>query len=442
MNRLASLSAIAALSLTSSCGKGPYKDFDVISNDWDPNGMPFNPKWGEQINPFPPETPSDPTPADSCPIYSDDENQNDWTSSPQYPHCTSYPVYFNGAVTCGAHVNFMPVCYEGSVVWDAKSYPLLDDEYTLNVTRDDRALYTTRGSRIHIEFDSDETVDNWDDTGTWWDNFHHNGVDQGDSVAHSMIDGKLVIVLGLLGLDANHDGKSELHPVYAMFVRLPQNDVLHSSWAFFVRNWGNEGFCGDNEELLQTYGNVVKFHLPDVKGLVSSNVWRGSQNTDNLSPMVASMWSTGDGVDIAFTLLDPDQQSWFVGDLNVTNQPPRVLDTAAAAQPRGAGAMISEVELERNPHPEIEEGIAKLSESSRKELYALLRDVTPRRKPVRTELKMLAHPATTEEAPRGKPGKPVEESDWIRQSKDASGQERLKKRIEIAQKYLADHSAK
>ena len=179
-----------------------------------------------------------PNPSESCPIFSDDENSNEWTSSSQYPNCTSYDVTFNGAVPCGAHVNFMPVTYEGNVFWVEHRPPLLDDEYTLNVARDDKALYDTVENAVHIEFDSDETVDNWDDTHTWWDNFHHNAVDIDKAHAQAMIDGSFVIVTGLLGLDANHNGKTELHPVYAMFVRLNSNDTRQSSWAFFVRNWG------------------------------------------------------------------------------------------------------------------------------------------------------------------------------------------------------------
>ena len=176
MKQLSLLLTITVLLLSShGCEVKPLKDFDVASNTFDANAFPLNPKWGKQV-----QHKAIPNPGESCPIQSDSDNPDDWTKSPQYPNCTSYSVTFNGGKFCGPHVNFMPVTYEGIVTWDDHNPPLFpfgDDDYTLNVHRDDEALYTTTGTQVHIEFDSDETVDNWDDTGTWWDRFHHNGVD-------------------------------------------------------------------------------------------------------------------------------------------------------------------------------------------------------------------------------------------------------------------------
>src|SRR5262249_62268872 len=136
-------------------------------------------------------------------------------------------------------------------------------------------------------FNSDETVDNWDDTHTWWDNFHHNFVDE--RKGHE-IDGSSVTVVGLLNLDTLHSGSTELHPVYAMFVQQNGNDVTHRSWAFFVRNWGDEGFCGSNQELLYTPGQVIKVKIPNaISCTACDNVWYGAQNDDNLSPMGATV---------------------------------------------------------------------------------------------------------------------------------------------------------
>ena len=180
------------------CDVSRFKDFDVASSDFDANVFPFNPQWGKQR-----EQGMIPNPSESCPIYSDDEDSNEWTRSPQYPNCTSYDVTFNGAVPCGAHVNFMPITYTGHVFWVEHNPPFLDDEYALNVAGTDGKLYDTVANAVHIEFDSDETVDNWDDTHTWWDNFHHNAVDVDKAQASAMIDGSFVIVIGPLGLDAN-----------------------------------------------------------------------------------------------------------------------------------------------------------------------------------------------------------------------------------------------
>ena len=122
--------AIGLLFLCFGCDVSRFKDFDVASNNFDPNVFPLNPKWGKQV-----EQGATPDPHVSCPIYSDNEDAHEWTSSPQYPNCTSYVVTFNGAVPCGAHVNFMPVTYEGKVFFVEHRPPVLDDEYTFNVAR-------------------------------------------------------------------------------------------------------------------------------------------------------------------------------------------------------------------------------------------------------------------------------------------------------------------
>jgi len=45
---------------------------------------------------------------------------------------------------------------------------------------------------VHIEFDSNETVDRWDDTNTWWDDF----VDDSDQAAANRINGRDAIMIG------------------------------------------------------------------------------------------------------------------------------------------------------------------------------------------------------------------------------------------------------
>ena len=426
--------AIGLLFLCFGCDVSRFKDFDVASNNFDPNVFPLNPKWGKQV-----EQGATPDPHVSCPIYSDNEDAHEWTSSPQYPNCTSYVVTFNGAVPCGAHVNFMPVTYEGKVFFVEHRPPVLDDEYTFNVARDDQSLYDSVSSAVHIEFDSDETVDNWDDTHTWWDNFHHNGVDVDKPHAQAMIDGSFVKVIGLLGLDANHDGKAELHPVYAMFVRLQGNDTRQSSWAFFVRNWGNEGFCGDNEQYLYTRQNTVKVQIPNVVGITADNISEGAQNEDNLSPMSVSAQPDGDGIRLTFTLLAPEKQSWFVGDLTFTARPPTTTADGGGDVSRAAGA-IQNVSSDDDNDPTttaLQKQIDKLSEDSKKELYAQMRDVVPRKKSFPIKPVILTEPVKAEEA-RNKYVRVAAESGLIQPKKDAAIKLNREKKIDLTKKYLRE----
>jgi hypothetical protein len=275
MKKVFFLLSVTGLFLTLGLQRRHFKDFDVVAYALDVNTFPLDPRWGKQM-----EQNVLPNPSQSCPLQSDSDNPNDWTNSPQYPNCMTNPPSFNGAVVCGPHVNLMRVTYEGVARWDDHSSSLLDDDYTLNVTRADAALFSTASNQVHVEFNSDETVDNWDDTHTWWDNFHHNAVDVDKAHASAMLDGKSVIVIGLLNLDALHNGKTELHPAYAMFVHLGGGTGLRpSSWAFFVRNWGDQGFCGDDDQPLPTQQQRIKVQIPYVANLTSNNIWKGRRTT-------------------------------------------------------------------------------------------------------------------------------------------------------------------
>jgi len=116
--------------------------------------------------------------------------------------------------------------------------------------------------RIRLEFDSDETIDEFTTCGlhpgdnckprfqfSWWNRFRHL-VDDDGAAAHREIHGHLATVVGLMGVDYVHDANSgnELHPVHVFAVHLDRSssDPTHFTdhWAIFVRNWGNEGECG------------------------------------------------------------------------------------------------------------------------------------------------------------------------------------------------------
>jgi hypothetical protein len=453
------------------------KDFDVVRNRLNPkagvypsdaNGLPLNPKWGQQAREN-----TLPNPFVSCPpIYYKKKVANDgeiliedWTKISTYPNCTNVPVSFNGGYLCGLHVNFEYVTYEGFVTWDVHSAD--DDDYDLNVTSDpkyDSALYSTADSRVHIEFDSDETVDNWDDTNTWWNDFHHNGVDHcywaydpfghhvcigdGDAQASKMINDSFVIVIGLLGLDTAHRAKTEIHPVYAMFVNLKSSTWKRSNWAFFVRNWGDEGFCSDGDEPFETSEHKIKVYIPNVAGLISQNVSDGAQNADQdqLSQMEASMQPYGDGVLMTFTLLPPDKQSWFVGDLTFARKPRQSISAATTAPAPQSGRNPSgETEPEERLDPDLQAlkaRIAKLPADSRIELYRQLQYLTPRKKSSPVKVVVLFEPAKDEDVHPSAPAKAIPPRTSRPSGTKSTVELHRQKKIEFIKQYLAETEKK
>jgi hypothetical protein len=293
-------------------GCGKPKAMDALWSTTDPvddNGLAKSPVWSAMRQSGQP-----PDPCQFCPC--DNEDPAAWQSA---ANCTDQSLQTNSSLECFGHWNWIPVEYEGIVTWGGHSNSWYDDDdYYMEVKRPDRSLEVTGSDRngLHIEFDSEETVDYWDDTGTWWDDFHHNYVDQDNAPSH--INGKFVIVIGLLGLDSQHSKPSELNPVYAMFVHV-QDDPANDQWAFFVKNWGNEGFCGDNEEYLDTLRNntlVIRIPHPGATNFaLAQNVYVYGDDDDERDKQSWTFQPVSDGALLTFNLRDPQKQVGFVGDL-------------------------------------------------------------------------------------------------------------------------------
>jgi hypothetical protein len=118
---------------------------------------------------------------------------------------------------------------------------------------------------IKGEFDSDETIDHFDRS-AWWKMFHQ-AVDAGGG---ALIDGHDGIMTGLMGLDTFHsDNRSEIHPVHALAIRIAEApNPTDDAWAVFVRNWGNEGYCGNNQHYVDR--TSLSIRIPRPPGLPSS----------------------------------------------------------------------------------------------------------------------------------------------------------------------------
>jgi hypothetical protein len=242
--------------------------------------------------------------------------------SPYSSPCTTQPTNADSGFLCGlainGHHNWVPATYEGTVYWNDKSHPLLDDDYNLRLVRPDDAGVTAENriqstamrKSIKLEFSSDETIDRFDTP--WWKAFRE-AVDTGDfGSANSMITGAdgnagaFAIVTGLLGLDCPHTCASELHPVWAMAIRV-KSDPSDETWAIFVRRFGNEGFCSDHQHYLDNLkADTYTFRLPWRQGASSVGVSPSTVFKSRLGQATASMSvASNQGVLISFTMAVP-----------------------------------------------------------------------------------------------------------------------------------------
>lgn len=248
---------VATVMVILACGGGtttvatPPAPYDLVGGVWDGyNGISVNPQWQSNVQAVDAQGVRPPTPS-MCggrPWLAPCTTQHPAIDDPGRYSLTDTICGQGGGLTHG-HANWRVAAYTGRIYWESHSSPVgNDDDYSLDLFNPWGAGSTlTDGGRIHVEFNSHETIDRF--ATSWWQAFH-SAVDQGDDQAHAMIDHKDVMVIGVMGLDFVHgDGGAELHPTYAMAVHV-KDDPNDDEWAFFARNWGDEGFCSDGGSVL------------------------------------------------------------------------------------------------------------------------------------------------------------------------------------------------
>jgi hypothetical protein len=237
------------------------------------------------------------------------------------------------------HVNYEPATYQGLLQWYEKSDPGADDEYSLDLhpfpTLDGVTAGNNNGNSIHIEFDSDETIDHFDDN-AWWNKFH-SSVDNGHAVDYNggtYVNGRLAVVTGLAGIDTVHGASAELHPVYAIAIRTtpeyapPSSGLPADQWAFFARNFGDEGYCSSNGHPLPNGPLTVL--IPWRQGATGVSVNPNSDVWSNINPQASATVITNVGVLLTFPLMPASSQPLYWGtiDLRWTFPAPGSVDTA------------------------------------------------------------------------------------------------------------------
>jgi hypothetical protein len=331
-------------------------DFDVLSDEVDPNGLPFNPQWSWQRRP---ENQGQVPNTSMCHEFSMRDILSGIMIVPNFPDCTDQtdlngvdlPEGGNaglcrwrrgGPLISGSfvgHVNWFPVTVEGAARWgDHESFPSGDDDYTYSFLFEDSnpRLSVNGRDSLHVEFDSNETVEHF--ASDEWVKLRAavNGDD--DDLKRRLFDGHTILT-GMFGLDGEHDLKAELHPLYAMATRRdfgfdPKDDV----WLMFVRNRGDEGFC--SSQLWDAGFEDYTFRLPWLEGMIDVDVdwtktkFEGSDGTSG--PTVAKLRppTKNAGVFVTFHLGPAASGPLIDGALHLTWTPePRIGPPAIVTGP-------------------------------------------------------------------------------------------------------------
>ena len=317
-------------------------DFDVLWTQTDPNGLPYNPQWSWQLNPQNGgKTPHRPQ-TSIChnfsyrptilgipdgalqPDFGDCTDQPDQATVdlPQgtnKPVCTYYGLFTSDSFA--GHVNWFPVTMEGTAGSVSHDY-IGDDDYTFGFISDvTDALDVNGRDYVHVEFDSDETIDNYDSI-EW--HALHLAVDNVSERAAQIFKGHTILT-GMFGLDGEHDLKSEMHPLFAMATKrtYDNDDPSDEDWLIFVRNQGDEGYC--SSQIWNAGFEDYTFRLPWRSGMTDVDVNRiktqfkfGGTAT---GPVVAKLPppAASPGVYVTFHLGPPvPRKTSFGGDPDAT----------------------------------------------------------------------------------------------------------------------------
>ena len=294
--------------------------FDLHVAARDPNGLPFAPIWlAQQRGPQFSGAYCRPDPDELCGGFPTDAP----VGFPQgRPKCNSIakadvPVGFH-AFMCSlesvndgrnnklrAHVNWVPATYEGFLGWGDTSGrpPFGDGDFTLSLAPVERTAsplkfaarracltpYPDGGPvALHIEFKAAEVSDHFDHT--WWKNFRDKAKGKQNAAMEELPTSRFAVATGLLGLDAEHKGHAELHPVYALALQTgctteESPGRFSNRWAILARNWGNEGYCSSyncHHQLLLDAAGTFALRLPlgDVMDVSEPELATGPGDTE------------------------------------------------------------------------------------------------------------------------------------------------------------------
>ena len=327
----------------------------------DDNWILFNPMWGRQIT-------NRELPDRSQCGGGDPYSSPCTTQGPGEDH--GYLCEYGTLGIVDAHHNWVAGTYEGTIFWNDKSCDLCDGDYNFRLVSPDDAGMTTAnkerststGSRksMKLEFSSSETIDHFNTP--WWNSLHSAVDSQDFSAVPSVTAGTFGIVTGLVSLDCPHTCASELHPVWAMALRV-NDDPSDETWAIFVRRFGNEGFCSDQQHYLDDLLNdTYTFRLPWRQGASSVGVNPSTVFNSELGQATAGMSvAPNQGVLISFTMPVPDsgEGEMVNGELHLKWSAPRGgIRSIGSVTSIGAIRPATRPPVEREDEPE--DGLAQL----------------------------------------------------------------------------------
>ena len=335
---------------------------DLVATELDANGALLNPRffWETRHDGHPNTT----VLCDGFPFKSrSDESRGVALGSPP---CTTdiagidVASGFN-AVLCRAsgapdrlhgHANWSPATVAGRLSWSGHSDWIQkgDDDYSFRLYPVNGGMLTAaHPNAIEVEFDSDETVDHFGSA--WWRGFQ-DAVDRDDgaatenAAASRMVNDHEAIITGLAGISAEHEAVTQLHPVYAMALHVASS-TSDDRWAFFARNWGNQGFCSSNQHYWDT--SPLSLFIPGPEGATDFTLLDPDVKANRDFPVRAAF--VNGGVLLSFDLGAPETRAIADGSVRIRwTMPPTPRGAVVAMGRRTSSAFGPSIRAKLAPH--------------------------------------------------------------------------------------------
>ncbi len=444
------------------------KPFDLVwdMNSTDFNALPLNPKWAAQLN-----NSAVPDFLDTCgaafpqqKVLGVSWGGTSVNINALANQCTSQaPIadlkitdlvdvgYCNGLVD--GHLLWQLVTYNGSINfsdWSGNSnvsnFWLADGDYGMGLLSDKNAGQTTSEASLGLEFSDDETLRL---AGAGWWKQLVNGIENGASpTPASMMGGQAGIpgvVTGVIGIDGVHDhGYAEIHPVLALALDTQDTDItdgVQQTWAFFLRNSGNNGGCSrEISTWPSSLGNNEYFiQLPWPDGAIKAKVvgspeffsWQDQKTVGAIKTSSEPGWTL---IDVTFP---PEGEFGVDGvfTLEYTFPPGHKKRAAPAITPLSARAVVKRKEADSITLAEVVSKIKDPTLAARFSTEAVsLKSGTPtivvKRIPITFDTSMAVMPKHRGEASEGHLTRPVLHTDEVKATLDAQ-------RKALVEKYIS-----
>jgi len=164
-------------------------------------------------------------------------------------------------------------------------------------------------SMLELEFRLQELREKWSDESFWTTVADDVGVNS--RRIHRNVDGLMGVAVGVFGMDGVHESHSEIHPVMGLALRTAASSTT-DTWVVFVRNWGDEGMCGQDDQPLELPHDTLYLWLPWREGATAVRAsFTGSK------PIPARTFRR-DSIAVAFPLPRPSRKVVIDGILTLT----------------------------------------------------------------------------------------------------------------------------